>query len=146
MEKKISGNLVDGIFSLFCIALGIWFFYESIQLSKLSSSSGIGAGSFPKYISIALIICGLFLFFIRNRKKYTIEFNKTYLLIRHATFVFIYLCSIDIIGFYFSSLIFIPFLLLSTKEKRPKIIIGITALYLLISYLCFDLLLGVPLP
>jgi len=149
MEKAIPKNIADISISLGCIGIGVWFLYESYKLPPNSSPSDIGPGIFPLLVSILLILCGILLI-VSSIKKPKENGNITFYRIKNTLmFVIIligYLFLMNIIGYYITTLVMVPLLLFATGIKNVKLILFILIIFLLIAFIGFDILLGVPLP
>lgn len=149
MTKTISKNLADIIISFTCIGIGLWFLYEAYKLPPSSSPADMGPGAFPLLISVLLIICGVWMIgnsIIHRNNTEKVTFYKI-----NNTFIFTiilvgYLLLTNIIGYYLTTIIMIPLLLVSSGIRNIKSILLILVIFLLIAFIGFDMLLGVPLP
>jgi len=133
------------------IAVSIFFLRESSFLPP--SSLGIpGSAFFPRLMSIAFLIFGSVLI-IRSFKKGGAE-RKTDLISKQdlirvgAVILLCGICifSIPFLGFIFTTILFIGFLMLMFQVKRIEIIILWSFFITLIVYFIFKILLKVPLP
>jgi len=133
------------------IAISIYFLRESSSLPP--GSLGIpGSAFFPRLICFAFLIFGGILI-IRSFKKGKVEKKIALIskqdLTRVLAVIFlcvIYLFSIPFLGFIFTTILFIGFLMLMFQVKRIGIIILWSFLITLIICFIFKILLKVPLP
>lgn len=133
------------------IAVSIYFLRESNSLPP--SSLGIpGSAFFPRLICFAFVIFGSILI-IRSFKKGEAERKITLILKKDLIRVLavillcgIYIFSIPFLGFIFTSILFIVFLMFIFQVKRIGIIILWSFIVTLIIYFIFKILLKVPLP
>jgi hypothetical protein len=95
------------------------------------------------------MICGILVIVgsVKNRgSTEKVPFYRTKNTLLFGSLLFGYLLLMDIIGYYITTIIMIPLLLLVAGVKNIKVILLILFVFLLVAYVGFDLLLGVPLP
>ncbi|MFC4736872.1 tripartite tricarboxylate transporter TctB family protein [Bacillus daqingensis] len=143
--------LADMIIAAVMIVLSIWFFILSLQLPLNFGGGDFGAAAFPLLVTILAFFLSVMLLISAWKKRAEdvndkIEFKQPLKLISVAGTLILYILLIPIIGYYISSAIFFPLLLLLAKERNWIKIVFVTAGFLLFSWGAFDLALGVPLP
>ncbi|WP_059104358.1 tripartite tricarboxylate transporter TctB family protein [Shouchella shacheensis] len=133
------------------LVFSLWFLMEALALPISRGGNDVGPATFPL---IASGLCTAFslIFIVQalvarkkdNEKKIIVNGPKKVIL--SITAFLLYIALIPIISFYVSTLVFLPLLLLITKERNWIKIGLITAGFLLFSFVGFELILGVPLP
>lgn len=159
--NKIDGLQFEGVRSEMNMALAriwlggilaIWavvFFIMAMYFDKPLNPFDIGAAAFPILISASLFITSVWMMFQEFRRlpnSVPIKAKRFRANIFSAVLIILYTFSMPYVGYYLSTLVFIPAFLVASNERRWKWIIIITAILLLFNYLSFDRLLGVSLP
>jgi hypothetical protein len=137
---------------LFCI-FGLLVASESRKLSYWSEY-GPGPGFFPFGLGVSIFILALFILIDELRKRDKAEAAAPFYsgwsrdrkpLLTIAAFAFL-MFTVNIVGFYISSSLFIGFLVKVVERKPWWIVLTVTTSAMLFFYLVFDYFLSVQLP
>jgi len=142
LAEIISGGLF--------FSLASWFLTMAIRFPPPLNPVDVGPGAFPKLISIVILILSAFLivqgFMGLKKGKHILFINRRNKLIGSILLLVFYIIIIPIIGYYLSTAICLPVMLVLAEERKWKSVLLITVGFLLFSKLGFGILLNVPLP
>lgn len=132
------------IAALFFMIFAAVMFHFSLAMSP-GISGDVGAGFFPRVVSLLAIVCGLFIIFGELRKSnlqfaFGHPFRKA-LFMGLITALYVYL--MPILGFVIVTPFFIAGFLLLLKERRPFVVILFSIVITTLIYLVFRMGLNV---
>lgn len=141
----------DIVISSMMILLSLWFFIYSIGLPLSLGGGDVGAAAFPLFASSLCLIFSITLLVIginqyKKKNEDVIQFdNPTRILAAVGAFG-AYIFLMPLIGYYISTVIFMPILLIIAQEKKWLKITLVTLGFLFFTWVAFDIALGVRLP
>lgn len=134
------------IISIFLIIISIFLYYQTITWEKDPATLPRLMLGVIIFLSILLIIRSI----TKNPKKNNIikkmskqSFFRIFIV---TCITFLYVTSINLLGLYLSTLIFLIIVLLYVGEKNKLVIIGVPILFSIFIYLIFGLFLHVDIP
>lgn len=134
------------IISIFLITISIFLYYQTITWEKDPATLPRLMSGVIIFLSILLIIRSI----TKNPKRNNIikkMSKQSFLRIFIVTCItFLYVTSINLLGLYLSTLIFLIIVLLYVGEKNKLVIIGVPILFSIFIYLIFGLFLHVDIP
>jgi ABC-type xylose transport system permease subunit len=141
--------IAELIVGFFLIAWGLAFFLLAGEFSPPLNPSDMGPDILPKLISLVQFLLGVawIVQAVRRRKdsgKFTIKHPANILAM--MSLLLAYAWAIPVLGYYLSTGLFLPAMLLLAMERRWPRIVGTTIVFILFAWGAFDLLLKVPLP
>jgi putative tricarboxylic transport membrane protein len=145
MKMALARIWVGGVLALWAAIFFVLVFYFDTPLNEFDT----GPAAFPMFISASLFITSVWMMVQEWPKIKLSPPVKTKRFGRNcisASIIIAYAFSMPYVGYYLSTMLFIPAFLISSNEKRLKWIIIVTVLLLSFNYLSFDRLLGVSLP
>ncbi|QHJ70132.1 tripartite tricarboxylate transporter TctB family protein [Planococcus halotolerans] len=146
--KEFTANIVGLIFF---ILVGVWFLVNALFLPGDPGTADVGPAVFPILSAVGLIVASLVYLFkvFSNRKKAEqekITIDNRNKVLSAIGILIAYVLLIDLVGYYISSIIMIP-LLLVISGVRNILRVGILSVgFLIFIFVGFDTLLGIPLP
>lgn len=146
MRLSLAEIISGGLF----FSLASWFLTMAIRFPPPLNPVDVGPSAFPKLISISILILSAFLivqgFMGLKKGKHILFINRRNKLIGSILLLVLYIIIIPIIGYYLSTAICLPVMLVLAEERKWKSVLLITVGFLLFSKLGFGILLNVPLP
>ncbi|MCL7749227.1 tripartite tricarboxylate transporter TctB family protein [Halalkalibacter alkaliphilus] len=144
-------NVANIIASVIFIGIGAWFLIGTLALPTASNAADVGPRAFPLIMSISIITFSIVLLIqsilsIKKGEQKSVKFTKLMNVTVFAGLLILYAYLVPRIGYFVSTLIFFPFIILATGERSWKKVVFITIGFLAFAKLAFDMLLGVPLP
>lgn len=142
------GKLYSGII---IILISLFFFFNTLNFRKLEGQI-VGADFMPRMYALLLIFLSIVLivqyFREKGSEEYREEAEEGYSKYAFITMLMllVYIIAINMIGFYFSTLIFTFVVLLFTQNKSKKVLFIIPPSITIAIYIFFKLLLKVSLP
>lgn len=134
------------IISIFLIIISIFLYYQTFTWEKDPATLPRLMLGVIIFLSILLIIRSI----TKNPKKNNIikkmskqSFFRIFIV---TCITFLYVTSINLLGLYLSTLIFLIIVLLYVGEKNKLVIIGVPILFSIFIYLIFGLFLHVDIP
>lgn len=142
------GEIISG--GLF-FALAGWFLTKAIRFPPPLNTIDVGPGAFPKLISVAILIMSALLIAqgiigLKKGTSTTIIIKRRNKMIGSVVTLVLYVVSMPMIGYYLSTAICLPVLLVTAEERKWKSVLLLTVGFLLFSKVGFEMLLDVPLP
>lgn len=137
------GNI---IISIFLIIISIFLYYQTFTWEKDPATLPRLMLGVIIFLSILLIIRSITINPKRNKiiKKMSKQSSLRIFIVTCITFL--YVTSINLLGLYLSTLIFLIIVLLYVGEKNKLVIIGVPILFSIFIYLIFGLFLHVDIP
>ena len=132
----------------FFVIVAIWFFWKSWKLPPPINPSDVGAGELPMLISIALLICaiGLIIRGVCNLAgSETINLLRPWAILLAILVLAVYRIIAGELSLYVSSAILIITLMRIAGERNWVVVLMAAGGFNLFAYICFNLLLQVPL-
>lgn len=136
---------------IFFLLVGCWFLVNALFLSGNSGTADVGPSAFPILSASGIIIASVFYIVralknkqINNSERLVIS-NKIKVLVSIGVLV-LYILAMEFLGYYISSIIFIPLFLMVAGVKRVAKVVSVSAGFILFVYVGFDILLGIPMP
>lgn len=147
-EMKVTRSRVTG---LLCVIAGLVCAGLSMQLKPLIQLNEPGPKLFPMIGSIGLAICGVGIFFEKNREEEPFLTKEGWVrVLQLLGLIFLYVIGIKFVGFIIPMPFFLFFMILAlaNQGKRPKLIVaGLVAVVVTVAiYLIFTYALKVNLP
>lgn len=144
-------NVANLIASIVFICFGMWFLTGGLALPKAVNTADVGPHAFPLIMSISIIVFSAILLVqtilsIKKGASEKVKFNKIINVVSFAGLLILYAFLVPIFGYYISTMLFLPFLILATGERSWKKVVFITIGFVAFAKVAFDILLGVPLP
>jgi len=134
------------IISIFLIIISIFFYYQTITWEKDPATLPRLMLGVIIFLSILLIIRSI----TKNPKRNNIVkkmSRQSFLRIFIATCItLLYVTTINLLGLYLSTMLFLIIILLYIGEKNKLVIIGVPVLFLFFLYLIFDFFLHIDIP
>jgi len=133
------------IISIFLIIISFFLYYQTITLED-------DPATLPRLMLIVIIFLSILMIIKDKIKKSNNNDVKkmsrqSFLRIFIVTcIIFLYVNSINLLGFYISTLIFLIIVLRYIGEKNKLVIFGVPILFLIFLYLTFSLFLHVDIP
>ena len=150
--KPVVGRAtVEAIVALIVVAIGAVVVVEARRLGASWGSDGPGAGYFPFYIGLILLVCGVAIFVraIRTRGGAGDEvFVDRAQLARVASVLvpsIVYVAGIMVLGLYVASALFIALFMIVLGRYSPLKSVVIGALVCAVFFLMFEVWFKVPL-
>lgn len=146
----VATNIIDAVVAVLVIIMGGVIIYGSRQLGSEWTSDGPGAGYFPFYIGLILLISGVGVFYqaLAGKKKNTEvfvdreEFGRVLSVLLPAA---VYVGAIQVIGIYVASAIYIAlFMIILGKFSWIKSVVAALAVNT-VFFLMFEVWFKVPL-
>lgn len=128
---------------------GITFYLLALKFTQPLNPFDAGPGMFPRLISGVLIILGLLLCGQSLRKfksSNKIVFKRQWNILATVILLILYALALPRAGYYFSTAVFFPAMLLLAGERKWISIVATAGIFLLFAFGAFDLLLNVPMP
>lgn len=129
-----------------CMIVFIWAAWTANTFPPAFSEVDVGPGRVPLIASIFGILCGVILFYRAGGAGQYIEISRPLRVGSGMLVIMAYVLLMSHAGFYVSSLVAFPLLMVAGGASRWLTIALSTSGYLLFVYLCFDQLLGVQFP
>jgi len=129
-----------------CMMVFVWAAWTAHTFPPAFSDVDVGPGRVPLIASIFGMVCGVILFCRAPGAGQYIEISRPLRVGAGMLVIIAYVLLIPYAGFYISSLVAFPLLMLAGGASRWLTIALSTSGYLLFVYLCFDQLLGVQFP
>ena len=129
-----------------CMAIFAWAIWMASSFPPAFSPVDVGPGRVPLMAAIFGIVCSVILFFGATGTSDRIEVPRPLRVASGVVIIMAYVLLMPVVGFYVSSLIAFPLLMLAGGEQRVPVLIASTSVYLLFIYLCFERLLEVQFP
>lgn len=147
----MSLNVANIVSSIFFILFGTWFLTGALKLPGALDNADVGPAAFPLLLSVFMLLSAVIIMIqtiinIKNNEDRIIKFNRLTRVIGYAALLFLYALCIPKLGYYISTFIVFPILMLIAGEYGWKKIVFISLGFILFAYLFFDTLMGVPLP
>lgn len=147
----MSTHLANLVAAFIFIIFGIWFLINGIALPGAMNNADIGPAVFPVLLSVLIIIFSIVLIVqtfknLKNGSNGRITINRIFNVVCFAGLMVLYAALLPRIGYYISTAIFFPLLILASGEKSWKKVVFITVGFIAFASVAFDILLGVPLP
>lgn len=141
--------LAEIIVGFFLVAWGLAFFLLALEFPPSLNPHDLGPDVLPKITSVILVLLGIALVIqgVLGRKKagkFSIRHPVNILAI--TALLLAYAWAMPGLGYYLSTGLFLPAMLLFAMERRWPRIVGTTIGFILFAWGAFDLLLKVPLP
>ncbi|WP_252312764.1 tripartite tricarboxylate transporter TctB family protein [Sinobaca sp. H24] len=141
----------DIVISSIMILLSLWFLINSMGLPLSLGGGDVGAAAFPLFASSLCLIFSISLLVIginqyKKKNEDIIRFDNPMRILSAVGAFGMYAFLMPLIGYYISTIIFMPILLIIAQEKKWLKITLVTLGFLLFSWAAFDIALGVPLP
>ena len=146
----VATNLIDAVVAALVILMGLVVIYGSRQLGSEWTSDGPGAGYFPFYIGLILVISGLGVLYqaLAGKAKNTEVFVDRHELGRVLSVLLpaaVYVGAIQVIGIYVASAIYIAlFMIILGKYSWIKSLVAALAVNT-VFFLMFEVWFKVPL-
>lgn len=131
-----------------CICLLVFAFLGWLTQSFPTpfNSVDVGPGRVPFTASLIGIMCSITLIYFPGKKGEQTEVYRSWWVALGALVLSAYVLVMPYVGFYLSSAVAIPLLMLAGGERRWLVLLLSAAGFLTFVYCCFELLLGVQFP
>ena len=145
LKKNLSSAIIGTLFGAVMLVAIPYCIKAKISLV----SSGIGPDYLPRLVAILMICCGIGLVFqslvLKKDEEVVIEFGREGHALLFAAVMIIYVILLPIIGFVFSSVLFVCASLFLMECKKPMYYFS-TVLLVLVIFAAFKYGLSVALP
>jgi len=125
------------------------FLFQTLQLPPPANARDVGPAAFPLITSILIIIFSILLMIIGFKKLNSQEkvvVKRGYNIMAAIIVSSVYIWLMPKVGYYWSTAIYFPLMLLSAGERKWKRIVLVTLFFILFAKVGFETLLKVPLP
>ncbi|GGB48231.1 hypothetical protein GCM10011409_27240 [Lentibacillus populi] len=139
-------RIANGIFSALLLALMLGILYMTLQIPSSPNPNVIGASYVPMvYVIVGILLSVLILInSIKEKAGEAFKLDKKYFL--YVLIAIAYMFSINIIGYYFSSILLIVLLYLLLGIRKWSQLLLIPILYALFIYIVFERIISLPVP
>lgn len=134
---------------IFLIIMSAAMFFSTSQMPSVDG--GMGAGTWPKVLSVCMILLAVALMVQSLRdhsdKKAPFEMGPGLKRVLAGIGIMLVFCVLlKFFGFMIASAFMIPAIMALMKERRPLVLIGVTVGVLVFIYVIFSVALNLPIP
>ncbi|WP_298015530.1 tripartite tricarboxylate transporter TctB family protein [uncultured Castellaniella sp.] len=132
--------------ALACMAVFAWAAWVAHSFPPAFSDVDVGPARVPLMASIFGMLCSAILFHGAPGPGTRVRVSRPLQVGAGILVIVAYVLAIPHAGFYVSSVVAVPLLMLAGGEHRAPVLVASTAGYLLFIYVCFERLLDVQFP
>jgi hypothetical protein len=137
---------------LLLVALSVWFLLEARGLAEEYTDGSVGAATFPTAIAFLLVLAASGLVF-RSAKRlvarafeHPVEIRRPLSILAGIVLVALFPSAMETLGYYPTAAVWLVLFGYMASVRRPLHLGGLTAGFLLFTWVVFEKILGTPLP